>query len=113
MTLYGRYLRSTNERRTFTPHLLVYPETARRFESNVCVLCHEIPLLLSSANMNKPKANKTAYLIVFQVAHMRGCESQNYDGSPPILMTVLYETGIGTRPYEGLCSPNWDGSLPV
>jgi len=82
MTLYGRYLRSTNERRTWTPHLRVYSETAR-FESNVCVLCHEIYHLLSVSYINKSKANRTAYLIVFDVAHLQGCESRNCDWNPP------------------------------
>ena len=62
----------------------VYSETARRFKSNVCVLCHEIHHLLSTSNINVSKANITAYLIVFEVAHVQGCESQSYDGSPPI-----------------------------
>jgi hypothetical protein len=113
MTLCGRYLRSTNERRTWTPHLRVYSETVRRFESNVCVLCHEIYHLLSTFYINNSKANKAAYLIVFEVAHLQGCESQNCDWSPVIWITMLYETGKWTRPYEGLCSLNWDGNWPI
>lgn len=112
MTLYGRYVRSANERLIWTPHLRVYSETARRFESNVCVQCHEIHHLLSTSNINKSKANTAAYLIV-QVAHLQGCDSQNYDQSPPLCMAVLYEIGKGTHPCEGLCSPNWDGNWPI
>ena len=76
MTLCGRYLRSTNECLTWSPHLRVYSETARRFESNGCVLCHEIHHLLSTSNINKSKANTTAYLIVFDVARIQGCGSK-------------------------------------
>jgi hypothetical protein len=48
------------------------------------VLCHEIHHVLSTSYINKSKANTTAYLIVFEVARVQGCESQNYDWSPPI-----------------------------